>query len=63
MATVIEWFYNGVVVENATSTQQLNLVFSQVNDSIHGDVYTCRVTRDGGSQTQQNLTIDVDGEV
>ena len=62
-ATLIEWLTNGVVVESATSTQQLDLVFSQVNDSIHGDVYICRVTREGGTQAEQNFTVKVESKI
>ena len=61
-ATSMEWLSNGVVVESATSTQQLDLVFSLVNDSIHNQVYICRVTRDGGVQAEQNFTMRVDGK-
>ena len=63
-ATRTEWLTNGVVVESAASTQQLNLMFSPVNDSIHNHVYTCRVTRavDGMTATQ-NFTVYVDGKM
>ena len=61
-AARIEWLNNGVVVESDTSTQQLSLVFSPVNDSIHNQVYVCRVTREGGAQTEQNFTVIVDGK-
>ena len=63
-ATRMEWLTNGVVVESAASTQQLNLVFPLVNDSIHHQVYTCRVIRvvDGMTATQ-NFTVNVDGKM
>ena len=60
-ATRMEWLHNGVVVASDTSTQQLNLVFSPVNDSIHNQVYVCRVTRGGGAQAEQDFTAIVDG--
>ena len=43
------------------STQELDLVFPLVNDSIHNEVYTCRVTRDGGMTAIQNFTVNVNG--
>ena len=66
-ATRMEWLTNGVVVQSAASTQLLDLVFSLVNDSIHGQVYTCRVTRetDDGMFTiaTQSFTVNVNGKV
>ena len=62
-ATAIEWLNNGYVIERATSTQKLNLVFSPVNDSIHNLVYVCRVTSMSETQAEQNLTVRVNGKV
>ena len=65
-ASMIEWLRDGMVVESAafTGIQELDLVFSPVNDSIHTQVYVCRVTRDGGNgMTVQNFTVNVDGKV
>ena len=65
-ATRIEWLTtaNGEeVIKNANSTQELNLVFSLVNDSIHDKVYTCRVTRVRGMIATQNLTLNVNGKI
>ena len=66
-ATRMEWLRDGVVVESAALTQQLDLVFSLVNDSIHDLVYTCRVTREMGEGMSaiatQNFTVNVDGNV
>ena len=65
-ATRIEWFStsNGEVIESALSTQELDLVFSLVNDSTHDEVYTCRVTREGGIMiATQNFTVNVDGKI
>ena len=63
---MIEWLRDGMVVESAafTGMQKLDPVFSPVNDSIHTQVYVCRVTRDGGSVTAvQNFTVNVDGKI
>ena len=66
---MIEWPRDGVVVESAafTGIQELDLVFSPVNDSVHAQVYVCRVTRDGGSGMTviavQNFTANVDGKM
>ena len=68
-ATRIEWLIDEVVVESATSNgiQELDLVFSPVNDSIHNQVYVCRVTRDGRDgmpvTAMQNFTVNVKGKM
>ena len=68
-ALMIEWLRDGMMVESAafTSIQELDLVFSPVNDSIHTQVYVCRVTRDGGNgmtvTAVQNFTVNVDGKI
>ena len=68
-ASMIEWLRDGIVVDSAafTGIQELDLVFSPVNDSIHTQVYVCRVTRDGGNEmtvtAAQNFTVNVDGKV
>ena len=68
-ATMIEWLRDGMVVETASFTgiQELDLVFSPVNDSIHTQVYVCRVIRDGGNgmtvRAVQNFTVNVDGKM
>ena len=69
-ATRIEWLRDGVVVEsgNTTGIQELDLMFSPVNDSIHNQVYLCRVTRDGRDGMRavtavQNFTVIVDGKI
>ena len=61
--TRIEWLTNGEVIESALSTQELDLVFSPVNDSIHNEVYTCKVTREGEMIATQNFTVNVDGKI
>ena len=60
-ATLMEWIRNGEVVASATLTQILVLSVSLVNDSIHDQVYVCRVTRDGGMVARQNFTVQVNG--
>ena len=66
---MIEWLRDGMVVESAAfpGIQELDLVFSPVNDSIHAQVYVCRVTRDGGNimtvTAVQNFTVNVDGKI
>ena len=60
--SIMEWLTNGVVVESAVSTQMLDLIIPLVNDSIHGDVFACRATRDNGMMAAQNFTIDVYGK-
>ena len=63
-ATRIEWLTNGEeVIESALPTQELDLVFPLVNDSIHNEVYFCRVTREGLMTATQNFTLNVDGKV
>ena len=61
LAISMEWLVNGTVVESAVSTQILDLIIPLVNDSIHGDVFVCRVTRDYGMMATQNLAVNVDG--
>ena len=67
-ATRMEWLRDGVVVEsdNTAGIQELNLMFSPVNDSIHNQVYVCRVTREGGGMPPvtavQNFTMNIDGK-
>ena len=62
-ATRMEWLRNGEVVASiaSTSIQELDLVFSVVNDSLHNQVHVCRVTRDSGI-VSQNFTVQVNGE-
>ena len=64
-ATMIEWLSGEDVLMTSTmTTQQLDLVFSLVNDSLHNQVYVCRVTRlvDGMVATQ-NFTANVIGKI
>ena len=68
-AIKIEWMKNGEIVEsdNTAGIQELDLEFSLVNDSIHNQVYVCRVTREGKDGMQpvaavQNLAVNVNGK-
>ena len=64
LASRIEWLNNGVVMASATSsTQQLDLVFSLVNDSIHNQVFICRVTGMDLEELRQNFTVKVNGRL
>ena len=63
LATSMEWLTNGVVVESDMSTQTLDLIIPLVNDSIHNDVFICRVTREDGMIATQNFTVIVDGKL
>ena len=47
----IEWLYNLQVVVTSTASE-LQLLFNPVNDSIHGQEYTCRITASYGIQEQ-----------
>ena len=64
-ATKMEWLSSGVVV-NKTGPQDLqstiNLIFSPVNDSIHNQVFVCRLTTTDGREVEQNFTAKVDGK-
>ena len=63
-ASMIEWLSGeDVLMTSSTTTQQLNLVFSLVNDSIHNQIFICRVTRLGdGMVATQNFTANVIGK-
>lgn len=59
----MEWLRDrDVVVASMPETQQLDLSFEIVNESIHDEVYICRVTRDANITVEQNITITVRGE-
>ena len=61
----IEWLNEeGVVLlASVSSTQQLDLEFCPVNDSIHGQEFVCKVTRDGGMIKTDSFTATVTGNV
>ena len=63
-ATNIEWLTsNGMILESQPLTQQLDLVFSPVNESIHNNTYICKVYRNSGVQyAEENITVRVEGK-
>ncbi len=59
----MEWLTNnGTVIFTETLTQQLDLHFTPVNDSVHGCIYVCRVTRKTNETVEQNFTMNVEGK-
>lgn len=46
-----EWLYNFQVVVSSTSST-LQLIFNPVNDTVHGNEYSCRTTSPYGIQEQ-----------
>ena len=62
-ATRMEWLNNALVLASAASTQQLNLEFNPVNDSIPNQVYICQVTWEGGAQMEQTFIVIVESEI
>ena len=53
-----------MILNSTASTQQLDLVFSVVNDSIYNNTYICKVFRNSGLQhAEQNITVRVEGTV
>lgn len=60
----IEWLRDGdEPVAVMPMERKLDLLFSPVNDSVHGTVYTCRVTRNGSEVAEQNFTMNVIGKI
>ena len=53
----IQWWYSNQILAESTE-QSAQLVFSPVNDSIHGKQYTCRVNSPYGIQ-EERATITV----
>ena len=60
----IEWLIHGSeeVLPAVKMTQKLILPFNPVNDSMHGTIYTCRVTRNESEVAEQNFTMNVKGK-
>lgn len=48
---LIEWIYNFQIL-TTSSLSELHLTFDPVNDTIHGNEYSCRVTTPYGIQEQ-----------
>ena len=59
----IEWLtQERTVIVYRSRVTELNLTFIPVNDSIHGQVYICRVIRNDGDTPEQNFTMNVEGK-
>ena len=59
----MEWLtQEGTVIVSESNVTQLNLTFTPVSDSIHGQVYICRVTRNNNDTPEQNFTMNVEGQ-
>ena len=56
----MEWLRNGnEVVAFMSMKKKLDLPFNFVSDCVHGMIYTCRVTRNGGEVAEQDFTMNV----
>lgn len=63
LATKIEWLTDeGILLAFVSMTNELDLQFTPVNDSVHGNVYTCKVTRNSTDVAEQNFTMNVRGK-
>ena len=59
----MEWLtQEGTVIVSESNVTQLNLTFIPVSDSIHGQVYICRVIRNSNDTPEQNFTMNVEGQ-
>ena len=60
----IVWIDNmdKIVASNSEGLQQLDLVFSPVNDSIHNRMYTCRITSIEDLVISETVAIRVRGK-
>ena len=59
----IEWLtQERTVIVSESNVTQLNLTFTPVNDSIHGQVYVCRVVRNSSDMPEQIFTMNVEGQ-
>ena len=50
------------VVVAESNVTQLNLTFTPVSDSVHGQVYICRAVRNNNDTPEQNFTMNVEGQ-
>ena len=61
----MEWLNDNEIVVSENDTQQLQLSFNPVNDSIHGKIFTCTVTRRDdmhmNETVKQNITLTAKG--
>ena len=51
-----------VMIVSESNVTQLNLTFTPVSDSIHGQVYICRVVRNNNDIPEINFTMNVEGQ-
>ena len=52
----IIWEQNNIILAQGENIIQLNLTFIHVNDSIHGNTYTCRVVRPSSQSMVPTVT-------
>ena len=59
----IEWLtHERAIIDFESNATQLDLLFMPINDSIHGQVYTCRVIRNHNDMPERNFTMNVKGK-
>ena len=59
----MDWLtQEGTVIVSESNVTQLNLTFTPINDSIHGQVFICRVVRSISDTSEQNFTMNVEGQ-
>ena len=59
----IEWLtHERVIIDFESNETQLDLLFMPVNDSVHGQVYICRVIRNHSDMPERNFTMNVKGK-
>ena len=59
----MKWLSNNKILDSKNDTQNLALNFIPVNDTIHGEVYTCSVERiNETDRAEQNFTLNTTGK-
>ena len=59
----MEWLtQEGTIIVSESNVTQLNLTFTPVSDSVHGQVYICRVVRSSSDTPEQNFTLNIEGQ-
>ena len=59
----MEWLtQEGTIIVSESNVTQLNLAFTPVNDSVHEKVFICRVIRSISDTSEQNFTMNVEGQ-
>ena len=54
----MEWLtQEGTIIVSESNVTQLNLTFTFVNDSVHGQVFICRVVRSVSDMPEHNFTM------